>query len=70
MSDYPKIIERPYRVYTGEPEYMLSNDGSQPLNRIYWTYRYSFNLESDAEAMAERLAEENQFVKIEKKETE
>lgn len=69
MTDYPKIIERPYSVHTGKPEYMLSNDGSKSLNRIYWTYRYSFNLESDAEAMAERLAEENQFVKIEKKES-
>lgn len=68
MSEYPKVIERPYKVYYGEQEYSLNYDDSLPETLVDWTYDKSFRLESDAEAYAERLAEDYEFVKIEKKE--
>jgi hypothetical protein len=66
---YPKIIERPYKVYYGEQEYKFSYDaGTLVKTEIDWTYDKSFHLESDANAYAERISEEYEFVKIEKKE--
>ena len=60
MSDYPKVFERPYKVMSGfESEW----DGD-----IRWTFLKAFHLESDAEAYAERMSEDFEFVKIEKKE--
>lgn len=54
------IIERPYKVYSGhESRY----DGD-----ITWIHQKSFNLRSDAEAYAERISEDYEFVKIEEKE--
>lgn len=70
MSDeYPKIIERPYKVYTGVPEYEYSyKDMATIQTGVEWTYDKSFRLESDAEAYAERTSGEHEFVKIEKRE--
>lgn len=70
MSEYPKIIERPYKMYTGEQEY-IDNGGREAIRaEISWTYRHSFELESDAVAYANRAAEDFEFVKIEEKEKE
>lgn len=68
MSEYPKVIERPYKVYYGEQEYALNYGYSQEATLVEWTYARSFRLESDAEAYAERISEDYEFVKIEKKE--
>lgn len=69
MSEYPKIIERPFKVYVGEAEYV--EDYSNLIQTgVSWSYRRSFRLETDAEAYAERESEDYEFVKIEKKETE
>lgn len=71
MSQYPKIIERPYKVYMGEQKYYMEPfGGSLTRGDVCWGYSKSFRLESDAEAYAERIAEEYEFVKIEKKESE
>ena len=63
-----KIIERPYKVYTGVQEY-ISVSILDPVQRggIEWTYDKSFETEADAEAYANRTAEDYEFVKIEKK---
>jgi hypothetical protein len=60
---YPKIIERPYKVYHGYPDDSYTSG-------VYWEHDKSFELESDAEAYANRIAEDYEFVKIEKKETD
>lgn len=65
MSDYPKIIVRPYKVFTGEAEYVEDYGGGRVKTGVYWSYRKSFRLESDAEAYAERESEDYEFVKIE-----
>ncbi|QDK01480.1 hypothetical protein SEA_LEEROYJENKINS_84 [Microbacterium phage LeeroyJenkins] len=70
---YPKIIERPYKVYTGaqdyETGYNLDSDRVETVRAsVSWYYDKSFELESDAEAYADRIAEDYEFVKIEKKE--
>lgn len=67
MSEYPKVIERPYKVYRGEQEYSWPFNGATERTEVIWHYEKSFLLESDAEAYAERLAEDYEFVKIEKK---
>lgn len=65
---YPKIIERPYKVYTGQPQYIAEDWESEPvMHSVVWTYDKSFELESDADAYANRIAEEYEFAKIEKK---
>lgn len=67
---YPKIIERPYKVYTGVQNYVFVSTPDGPhRGSVEWTYDKSFELESDADAYANRIAEEYEFVKIEKKET-
>lgn len=70
MSEYPKIIERPYKVYTGEQEYDSGGYQSPGPMRteVSWTYRHSFESESDAVGYANRAAEDFEFVKIEEKE--
>lgn len=60
MSEYPNVIERPYKVLTG---FCSRWEGG-----VRWSHERSFRLESDAEAYAERIAEDYEFVKIEKKE--
>lgn len=60
MSEYPKVIELPYKVFTG-----VANGYS---GRVNWSHLRSFSLESDAEVHAERFSEDYEFVKIEKKE--
>lgn len=65
MSEYPKIIERPYKVFTGEAEYVEDYGGGRVQTGVSWHYRRSFRLESDAEAYAERESEDYEFVKIE-----
>lgn len=63
------IIERPYKVYVGEQEYVDDNWGEDPQRvGISWTYRRSFRTEQDAAAYAERISENYEFVKIEEKE--
>lgn len=65
---YPKIIERPYKVYYGTQNYVFVTalDGPE-LGSVDWTYDKSFELDSDADAYANRIAEDYEFVKIEKK---
>lgn len=68
-----KIIERPYKVYTGVQRYTDEysfEDRSTSVVRadVQWRYDKSFETEADAEAYANRTAEEYEFVKIEKKE--
>lgn len=70
---YPKIIERPYKVYTGiqlyADQYSFEDRSTSVVRAdVQWRYDKSFNLETDAEAYANRVAEEHEFVKIEKKE--
>lgn len=69
---YPKIIERPYKVYYGVQEYesVYNIDGrfmDTTRAGLEWTYDKSFELELDAETYANRIAEEYEFVKIEKR---
>lgn len=64
MSEYPKVIERPYKVYTG----IWITNKYFPEGKVKWSYNRSFWLESDAEAYAERESEDYEFVKIEYKE--
>lgn len=68
MSEYPKVIERPYKVYGGEQEWVTGHDWNPERAGICWSFSRSFRLESDAEAYAERISEDYEFVKIEKKE--
>lgn len=65
---YPKVIERPYKVYVGTSEYVDRWDTGLERVGIHYSYSRSFRLESDAEAYAERMSEDYEFVKIEKKE--
>lgn len=66
---YPKIIERPYKVYTGTQRYDYNfRESVYVRTGVDWVYDKSFDLETDAEAYANRVAEEHEFVKIEKKE--
>lgn len=63
------IIERPYKVYAGDQEYVEGNWGEDPQRTgISWTYQRSFRTEEDATAYAERISEYYEFVKIEEKE--
>lgn len=68
MSGYPKVIERPYKVFVGEAEYVDSWDEGLVRTGVSYSYKRSFRLESDAEAYAERMSEDYEFVKIEMKE--
>lgn len=70
MSDeYPKIIERPYKVFTGVPAYEYRLEvKSLVWTGVEWTYDKSFRKERDAAVYAERISEDYEFVKIEKKE--
>lgn len=68
MSEYPKVIERPYKVYTGYQNEVMYVTGPTEKTYVDWRYDRSFRLESDAEAYAERISEDYEFVKIEKKE--
>lgn len=70
MSEYPKVIERPYKVYRGERDDPYDYAGGLTVHHVEWEYEKSFHLEKDAEAYAERIAEDYEFVKIEKKESE
>ena len=65
-----KIIERPYKIYTGVQAY-IATSFLDPVERgnVEWTYDKSFKSEADAEAYADRISEEYEFVKIEKKES-
>lgn len=63
------IIERPYKVYAGEQEYVEGNWGEDPQRvGISWTYKKSFEREYEAESFARFLSEWYEFVKIEEKE--
>jgi len=78
MSEYPKIIERPYKVFVGEAEeieYLGEYGGAEStwervISDISWRYVRSFRRSSDAEAYAERKSEEYEFVKIEQVESD
>lgn len=70
MSEYPKIIELPYKVYTGEPEFVKNFDGSLYETGIHWTYQRSFQTESETNRYVQRASGFHELVKIEKKETE
>lgn len=67
MSEYPKIIERPYKVYSGKQKYIDRPCGESIRTEILWTYRHSFESEPDANVYATRAAQNFEFVKIEKK---
>ncbi len=70
MTDYPKVIERPYKVLVGEAEYIAGGWGeADEVVGVNYEYKKSFRLESDAGAYAERMSEDYEFVKIEKKES-
>lgn len=64
---YLKIIERPYKVYYGEQEWVWYLNGKEERATVSWTYVRSFWSESEAETYAERLSEKYEFVKIERK---
>lgn len=68
MNEYPKFIEHPYKVYTGEAEYVMNAPNVLDFTGVIYSYNRSFRFETDAEAYAERMAEDFEFVKIEKKE--
>lgn len=70
MSGYQEVIEHPFRVYVGEEEQLNNYDGTLVTTGIAWTYKRSFLWLSAAQAHANLLASCNQYVKIEKKETE
>lgn len=63
-----KIIERPYKVYTGVQNYVATSF-LDPVEwgTVEWTYDKSFWFEEDAESYADRVSEEYEFVKIETK---
>lgn len=64
-----KILERQYKIYTGVQNYIaVSFEDPYQRGDIEWTYDKSFKTEVDAEAYADRVSEEYEFVKIEKKE--
>lgn len=65
MSEYPKIIERPYKVFTGEPEYEYGFQQELVRTGVSWTYQRSFRLGSSAETYAEKMSESYELVKIE-----
>lgn len=67
MSEYPKVIERPYKVYGGEQEWVTGIDWNPERVGISWSFSRSFRSEKDAEYYAERISEDYEFVKIEKK---
>lgn len=64
-----KIIERPYKVYVGKQIWEFQYPSGSSRKDVEWTYDKSFKTEADAEAYANRTAEEYEFVKIEKKES-
>ena len=66
MSEYPKIIERPYHVHSGQAEYIDSGRGQVTRTGISWTYGSSHANEHAAQIAADRLSARHQFVKIEK----
>ena len=62
------IIERPYKVYAGEQEYVGGNWGEDPQRvGISWTYKKSFKRECEAESFARFISGWYEFVKIEEK---
>lgn len=61
MSDYPKIIERPWQVLRK----FTYSDGM-----VEWDHLRSFWNVNDAEVYAEKMSGHYESVKIEKKETE
>lgn len=67
MSQCPRLIEAPFRVFSGEPEYVESWTDAGAADTVEWSYLRSFWLEKDAEDYAHLAAEKYQFVKIEKK---
>lgn len=69
MSQFPLIIEAPFRVFSGEPEYIEDMRGAVETGRREWTYLRSFWVQQDAEVYAHLAAEKYPFVKIEKKES-
>lgn len=64
-SEYPKIIERPYHVYSGQAEYVDSGRGQVTRTGISWTYDSSCANERSAQNVADHLSAHYQFVKIE-----
>lgn len=64
MSEYPKVIEHPYKVYTGELEY----GDTLVQAEIFWSYAGSYKSSDAAERVADRLGNAHEFVKIEEKE--
>lgn len=65
MSEYPKVIERPYHVYSGRPEYVDAGGRQVTRTRISWEYESSHTSEHSAQIAADRLSARSQFVKIE-----
>lgn len=67
MSEYPKLIENKYWVWAGGYEYYSLSQEEAVTTGIHWEFKRAFKLASDASAYAERIAEDHQIVKIEKR---
>lgn len=67
-SEYPKIIERPYHVYSGQAEYIGTGGGFVARTGVSWSYESSHANEHAAQIAADRLSARHQFVKIEERE--
>ena len=66
MSEYPKIIERPYKVYAvTTKKYRRLDRPWEIFPEEHFEFLKAFRLESDAEAYAERESEDYEVVKIE-----
>ena len=65
VSEYPKIIERPYHLYSGQAGYIETRGEPATRTLISWTYESSHTSEHGAQVAADQLSANHQFVKIE-----
>lgn len=65
----PKIYERPWVVERGDKVY-YDNWTDTPEVRMEWSFLRAFHTQEDAEAHAERVAEDYEVVRTRKKEKE
>lgn len=68
MSEYPKITERPYKVFSGEYEYLEDYDGLRVNTGVSWAYRRSFWTPEEADAYVENASSLYELMKVEHKE--
>lgn len=62
------IIERPYKVFTGNAKQWINSQNAAIMHEAHFEFSRGFHTRSDAEAYAERISEDYEFVKIEEKE--